>query len=422
MAMSSQVTKRILIIEDDQLLARIYSEKFSAEEFEVRTAFDGEGGWEMFKSFEPHLVLLDLMLPNMSGLNLLRMMRNRAEGENLPIIVFSSAFLHSMLSEAQRLGATRCFSKATFTPNQVMRAIHEILDEFPTKRKLDADSLEAKLFEQSELLQLRKNLLRGLPQILGDLRVALFELNRASLEEDRLALLKDLYAQLHTLIGSTSIAGLSQISELADALQALLSDLFIQPRQLNPSSIRTITLAIDALGTLFDRAELPESRTESALDQARVLVVDDDALSRRAVVLAMETVGISPVVVSDGRQALEILEKSNFELILLDVLMPVMSGFDLCSRIRAMDPHRNTPIVFVTARTNFKARASGILAGGNDLLAKPFLSLELGVRALVHILRGRLAKNSPASPVEASGHQAGTTAGDPESPFIRLSS
>jgi len=70
--------------------------------------------------------------------------------------------------------------------------------------------------------------------------------------------------------------------------------------------------------------------------------------------------------------------------------MPGMNGFELCSKLRTLPVHKKTPVVFVTSLTDFESRASSTMSGGNDLIAKPFLFMELAVKALVYTLRKRL--------------------------------
>jgi PleD family two-component response regulator len=88
--------------------------------------------------------------------------------------------------------------------------------------------------------------------------------------------------------------------------------------------------------------------------------------------------------------AYDLLAENRFDLIFLDVGMPGMSGFELCTRLRQLPAHKKTPVVFVTSLNDFESRASSTMSGGNDFIAKPFLFIELAVKALVCVLRGRL--------------------------------
>ena len=94
--------------------------------------------------------------------------------------------------------------------------------------------------------------------------------------------------------------------------------------------------------------------------------------------------------VEDPNEALKLLTDKPFDLVFLDVDMPGMTGFELCAKLRKMPQHKKTPVLFVTALSDFDSRTSSTMAGGNDFIAKPFLFIELTVKALMHIFRGKL--------------------------------
>ena len=118
----------ILIIEDDQLVANIYRNKFALEGFQAETAADGDKGVEIARTFKPDAILLDLVLPRVTGLEVMRQLRSEKGFENVPIIVFSNTYLSNMLQEAWKAGATKCLSKASCTPRQVIDAVRSTLN------------------------------------------------------------------------------------------------------------------------------------------------------------------------------------------------------------------------------------------------------------------------------------------------------
>jgi PleD family two-component response regulator len=142
---------------------------------------------------------------------------------------------------------------------------------------------------------------------------------------------------------------------------------------------------------LFDKAKLPEARNASAQIRANILVVDDEAISRRAVTHALEKAKLSCTSVESPELALSALAERTFDLVFLDVDMPGMNGFELCTKLRATHRNQSTPVVFVTSLSDFESRANSTMSGGNDLIAKPFVFMELAVKALVYVLRGRVA-------------------------------
>ena len=70
--------------------------------------------------------------------------------------------------------------------------------------------------------------------------------------------------------------------------------------------------------------------------------------------------------------------------------MPNMNGYELCTKLRTLPTYKKTPVIFVTGLTDFESRANSTMSGGNDFIAKPFLFMELAVKALMYVLRSRL--------------------------------
>jgi DNA-binding response OmpR family regulator len=115
--------KKILIIEDDQIVANIYRNKFSVEGFQVEIARDGVAGLETILDFKPDAVVLDLMLPKMTGVELMKKIRSEPGFHKLPIVVFSNTYLTNMVQEAWKAGATKCLSKTNCSPKQLLDVV-----------------------------------------------------------------------------------------------------------------------------------------------------------------------------------------------------------------------------------------------------------------------------------------------------------
>jgi CheY-like chemotaxis protein len=97
----------------------------------------------------------------------------------------------------------------------------------------------------------------------------------------------------------------------------------------------------------------------------------------------------------DANAALELLKQNNYDLVLLDINMPGLTGFELCEKLRALPQHAKTPVIFVTAFNNFENRKQSVLSGGGDLIAKPVAPLELALKVTIHLLK------APPKPVLA---------------------
>ena len=247
----------------------------------------------------------------------------------------------------------------------------------------DADAAADAAFQAD----LRKSFVESLPATLATLRAGLQSLIKADDEVTRLKHIYELYRRIHALNGNAGIAGLLTIAQMSAALEALLKELYEKPKNINPSTLRTVAAAVDFLGFLFEHGTQPEKQE---MPPANILVVDDEAISRRAIVYALEKAQLQSVNVEDPNAAFKLLSENPFDLVFLDVDMPGMTGYELCTKLRNLPGYKKTPVVFVTVLSDFDNRTSSMMAGGNDFIAKPFLFIELTVKALIHVLRGKL--------------------------------
>jgi DNA-binding response OmpR family regulator len=116
---------KIFIIEDDEIVAQVYKDKLEAEGYRVQVAHDGESGYSRLSDFGPDLLLLDMLVPKLAGVDLLRKLRGEDAFKDLPIIAFSGS--DEILADAKRLGATSVLSKVEYVPNQIVARITEAI-------------------------------------------------------------------------------------------------------------------------------------------------------------------------------------------------------------------------------------------------------------------------------------------------------
>ncbi len=103
----------------------------------------------------------------------------------------------------------------------------------------------------------------------------------------------------------------------------------------------------------------------------RILVVDDDEMVLMALDELLKPEGYDVQTVSSGTEALKKLDENGYDLLMFDVIMPEMDGFELCRRVRQKEGYKETPIVFLTAKSRDEDRARGLEAGANLFLSKP---------------------------------------------------
>jgi DNA-binding response OmpR family regulator len=112
----------------------------------------------------------------------------------------------------------------------------------------------------------------------------------------------------------------------------------------------------------------------------RILIAEDEADIRELIAVSLQFSGHEVVSVADGRQAVEAAAQEPFDLILLDVRMPVMNGYEACRKMRQAELTHNTPIVFLSAKGQESEVALGHQAGATDYILKPFAPSELARR------------------------------------------
>lgn len=122
----------------------------------------------------------------------------------------------------------------------------------------------------------------------------------------------------------------------------------------------------------------------------KILVVDDHPASRMTAVAILSVEGYEVLEADSGSSALESVSQGQPDLILLDVMMPEMDGFEVCCQLKQDEQTRLIPVIFITALNDRQARIRGIEAGGDDFLSKPFDRLELAARVKSLVRQKRL--------------------------------
>lgn len=253
--------RRIVIIEDNAAVVRLYESKLKAQGNTVMVAMDGAKGLDLVKSSKPDLVLIDLMLPNMSGVEIIKNLRSDRRFAHLPIMAYSSAD-EDLLAEAVEAGSTTIISK-----------------------------------------------------------------NEASFRE------------------------------ILDHVQELIKE--------------TRTWQIYTPDVIAEREAGDQSANGGS---GRVLIVEDDRTTARLTSGIVERLGLVPVIIEDGQDAVRLLtEDSNFALAILDVELPRIKGTDILKHMRTERRLMSIPVIVMSAldqrvKMQFESHASG----ASFFVAKPF--------------------------------------------------
>ena len=396
--------RRILILGDDPLVASVYQHKLEKDRYDLEIACDIRHALRMLEMERFDLVILDLSLSEMNGVGLLDAIYSQSVAQESPIIALSNGYLSASSQAASQIGAIRRVRRSDCTPNQMSTIVREVFATgtlpalaapslaaastiavtLPVAGSIRIRSAESAGLEIEYQASLVADFHAHAPQRLGRLRAGHQLLNSSQKEDLRLVELLEMQQQARLLAGAAAIPGFRKIAQLASALEALLFQLHGKPASITPSAIRTVAQSVDLLDSLSGLATAPDSGISIS---PAILVVDDEVISRETICSAIERTGFATVSLDDPMKAEELLKQTRFDLIFLDIEMPGQSGLDLCASIRTMATNRATPVVFVTSHSDFDSWAQSSLRGGNDFIAKPFLSSELAVKALTWLFK-----------------------------------
>ncbi len=416
--------KHVLLVDDDPLILRIYGKGLSSKGYQISTAQDGLEAVKWLQQNKPDVIILDLMMPRFSGTDVLKFLREKPESVRIPVIVLTNAYLDEMSREAAASGAKKILLKVRCSPLLLVGAIEQVLAGGPAAepsgetetrawspipmsspppkrlpprppppvRPKPVPVIDERQREAEFRTQARQEFLTTSGSACANLR-ALLQAFQESRPEERDLRLQALYRKVHFLSDSAGLAEHYAIAQMTTAFEAMLFQMMEGRDKVTPSVLRTADDAINFLQVLFQHTS--DSEPDRAL-QGRVLVVDSDPLSTRLVVTALLRAQLQARSTGNCKTALEWLKQRPHDLLLVETEMPGTSGFDFCKQARALPGYQQIPVIYLTTNRNFETCARSLISGGEDLIPKPVLAMELAVKAVMHLLRQRLPKAQSA--------------------------
>ena len=381
----------ILVVDDDPVIVRIYAARLGSEGHTVTTAGTAALALAAASAATPDLVLLDLMLPDRPGVEVLRELRARPATAKVPVVVLSNAYLEEDMAAARAAGATALAAKATCGPKQVGELVRRHLAlglaalmppaaALPLPVNVRLPDLAAPPTSSGD----EQAGQRIVTSVLAEVRLELPGLRKAT-PTVRCETLARLHRRLHQVLGAATVAGRSAGADLAAAGAALVKALGDFPDRLGLSSLTTLAHACDVIERAMGAvADVPVAK-------ARALIVDDDAVARATMRHALAKIALPNDEADSGEKALERLRTTAYAIVLSDVNMARMSGYSLISRLRELPIHRQTPVILVTGLADFGQGFQPSARGAADCIAKPFLLMELATKTLTHLLEAQPA-------------------------------
>lgn len=431
MQTSQRNSSHVLIVDDDAILASLYRIKLQAAGFVVDVAESGEAGLLSIARSRPDVVVLDLMLGDMNGVDVLRMLRGNATTRDLPVLVFSSAFLGGLIEEAEHAGATKCLNKGNTPPNRLIDELSIILGAATRHGSLAPQGAAPpassggvarpfSLIDRPAPVPAGGGPVAPAPkpapvllagdEVQGNLRRELLNQIDARVEEAERVLekwlvnpanvtapyLPALYRAIRALAGSARLTGRVAQATLAGGIEALLQDIRRSPEKISSSIARTVSGAVKLLPRLTSTLEVSE---HDGVTPPMIVMVDDDEEARKVLGSALRKAQLAAVCLGSVDAASQIAEWNRIDLAILDLEMPGVDGFELAARIRATPHNGDTPLIFVSGLPDIEQRTRAAAFPSSDCIPKPFLAIELAVKVLATLYAdsGEAAENRAES-------------------------
>ncbi|WP_130908952.1 response regulator, partial [Pseudomonas antarctica] len=374
-------TRCILVVEDEPNFARILFDLAHELGYQCLVAHGADEGYSLAEEFVPDAILLDMRLPDHSGLTVLQRLKEHANTRHIPVHVIS---VEDRVEAAMHMGAigyavkpttreelkdvfARLEAKLTQKVKRVLLVEDDDLQRDSIARLIGDDDIEITDvgFAQAALDLLRTNIYDcmiidlKLPDMLGN------ELLKRMATEDICSfppvivytgrnLTRDEEAELRKYSRSIIIKGARSPERLLDEVT-----LFLHKVESQLSHDRQ-----KMLKTARSRDKVFEGR--------KILLVDDDVRNIFALTSALEHKGAVVVIGRNGREAIDKLnEVDDIDLVLMDVMMPEMDGYEATALIRQDPRWKKLPIIAVTAKAMKDDQERCLAAGSNDYLAKP---------------------------------------------------
>jgi CheY-like chemotaxis protein len=370
-----------LLLEDDPKFSLVVADLVHEHGFNIVISQDGSEGYLLAKELQPMGVIVDLSLSGASGQSAISHMKDDPSTRHIPVHVVTGTGSVQELKGRGIIG----FLQKPVSQDQLITIFDRFVEvaNGPLRRVLIVEDDDVQASHVSQLL--------------GDQDV---DVKRANDGEEALGLLDDTKFDcmvldltlpnldglqlLRTLNKDNRLIGLPVIVYTAkDLTQEEVSELRLYAEDVIEKGEKGAEKLLDEVVLFLHRVEakLPDYQrkilkkihdVETILNKKRVLLVDDDMRNVYALCAALEDKNMDVVIARNGVDALAKLDADDdIEIILMDIMMPEMDGYEAMRRIRANSLYQNIPIIALTAKAMSTDREQCIEAGASDYISKP---------------------------------------------------
>ena len=397
----------LLLIEDDAVFASAFGEIIEGQALRYRRASDGRTGLALAKTLKPTGIILDVKLPDIDGWTVLRQLRDDPETAAIPVH-FVSALEGSQHGLA--LGASGYLTKPA-TRRQLIQVVESLaphtVERRPRVLVVEDDALTGESLLQQlvgENLDVRRvvNAEEALRAVRAE-RFGCVVLDLSLPDMDGLELLRRLREACGSQMPSVVVYTARALSRgEVKALESYTEAIVLKDGSSSQRLLDEIRLFVrrlkDGLGSRRSGALAPASGTATVanirLEHRKILVVDDDMRTVYALSATLRAKGAEVLVADTGQAALDVLAaRPDVEIVLMDIMMPEMDGYEAMRRIRKLERFRELPIVALTAKAMKGDDEKCREAGATDYLPKP-----VDIDRLMTMVQARLERGGHPTP------------------------
>ncbi len=386
----------LLIIEDDLTFAGIVQDYGRHKNFKCLVAGDGESGLRLAQRHKPDAIILDLNLPDISGWEVLDELKHNPDTLHIPVHIITG---QEESLDAFKRGAMGFLTKPIGAKE--MEGAFQSIEQFMARKIKsllvveDDDNLRKsvrKLLEGSDVTISEANTGQAALALLGAQHFDCMILDLALPDMSGFELLNRLDGAEHLPKCPVIVYTGKALSEEENQELMKYADSVIVKGAKSPERL------LDEAALFLHRvvADMPEEKQrmikrllgkEGVLAGKEILIVDDDARNAFALSKLLADKGLKVHIAPNGQKALDALDKAPIDLVLMDIMLPGMDGYEITRRIRAQLRFRQLPILALTAKAMKGDREKCLEAGANDYLSKP-----VDAERLLSMLRVWLSK------------------------------
>jgi CheY-like chemotaxis protein/two-component sensor histidine kinase len=373
--------KVLLVVEDDIRFAKIMIERAHESGIKVVIATNYGEVFSLVNVYHPVAITLDIKLPDTSGWKLLDLFKNDLNFRHIPIYLISGEENRQL---AYKRGARNFLLKPL--KNEDLTTLFNDITQFSTRKNRNVLLIEDNELDSSGIVKMLQN---------NDVKISIAETGKAALR-----MLKNKVFDCIVLdYMLPDMSGMDLMKKINASQQQPATPLIVysakdfsdressQLKQLAKNvilkDVRSLDFLLEELvGQLhMDHKQLPSQQRkliesirlkEDVLMGKNILIVDDDVRNLFALTTAFERYNINVFTAESGKEAISMLnEDANIHMVLMDIMMPEMDGYETTQRIRRENKNSNLPIIAVTAKAMKGDRQKCIEAGASDYITKP---------------------------------------------------